>query len=126
MVASSVVAAVHLSDEGHPQVARFDSITGFTKYAICQWAERYLGIATRVLDDELNCFSGIEQAGAVQVPEVVGAGRRSTDMLCFTSINTVLGYVKTVLVDTYHAFNFRNCAHRYLAEYPCRFNRRFL
>lgn len=119
------VAAVQLSAEGHPQVARFDPVTGFTKEAIGHWAKRYLGTSTRVLSDGLNCFPGVEQAGAVHVPEVVGAGRHSTDMPCFTWINTVLGNVKTALAGTYHAFNFRKYAHRYLAECQYRFNRRF-
>ena len=119
------VAAVQLSAAGHPQVARFDPVTGFTKEAIGHWAERYLGPSSRVLSDGLNCFPGVEQAGAVHVPEVVGAGRRSTDMPCFTWINTVLGNVKTALAGTYHVFNFRKYAHRYLAECQYRFNRRF-
>ena len=114
-----------VSAEGHPQVARFDPVTGFTKEAIGDWAERYLGTATRVVSDGLNCFPGVEQAGAVHVPEVVGADRRSTDMPCFAWINTVLGNVKTALAGTYHAFNFRKYAHRYLAECQYRFNRRF-
>ena len=58
-------------------------------------------------------------------PEVVGAGRRSMYIPCFTWINTVLGYLNTALVGTYHAFNFRKYAHRYLAECQYRFNRRF-
>ena len=119
------VAAVQLSEEGHPQVARFDPVTSFTKEEISHWAKRYLSTSTRVLSDGLNCFPGVEQAGAVHVPEVVGAGRRSTDMPCFTWINTVLGNVKTALAGTYHAFNFRKYAHRYLAECQYRFNRRF-
>jgi predicted RNA-binding Zn-ribbon protein involved in translation (DUF1610 family) len=119
------VAAVQLSAEGHPQVARFDPVTGFTKEAIGQWAEQYLGPSSRVVSDGLNCFPAVAQTGAVHVPEVVGAGRRSTDMPCFTWVNTLLGNVKTALAGTYHAFNFRKYAHRYLAEYQYRFNRRF-
>jgi ribosomal protein L37AE/L43A len=119
------VAAVQLSALGHPQVARFDPLTGFTKEAIGQWAGLYLSPSTRVLSDGLNCFPAVVQAGAVPVPQVVGAGRRSTDMPCFTWVNTLLGNVKTALAGTYHAFNFRKYAHRYLAEYQYRFNRRF-
>ena len=121
----SFVAAVQLSEEGHPQIARFDPVKGFTRDAIGQWAERYLCTATRVLSDGLNCFPAVAQAGAVHVPEVVGGSRRSTDMPCFTWVNTLLGNLKTALAGTYHAFNFRKYAHRYLAEYQYRFNRRF-
>ena len=100
------VATVQLSSQGHSQIARFDPVTSFTKEAIGHWAQRYLGSATQVSSDGLNCFPGVEQTGAVHVPEVVGAGRRSTDMPYFTWINTVLGNVKTALAGTYHAFNF--------------------
>jgi hypothetical protein len=61
----------------------------------------------------------------VHVSEVIGTGRRSTDIPCFTWINTVSGNVKTSLTETYHAFNFREYAHRYLAKRHYRFNRRF-
>jgi transposase-like protein len=119
------VAAVQLSEAGQPQIARFDPLTSFTKEAIGQWAGRYLCPSTRVLSDGLNCFPAVTQAGAIHLPEVVGAGRRSTDMPCFTWVNTLLGNLKTALAGTYHAFNFRKYAHRYLAEYQYRFNRRF-
>jgi hypothetical protein len=119
------VAAVQLSAEGHPQVARFDPVMGFTKEAIGQWAERYLCVSTRVVSDGLSCFPAVAQVGAVHMSEVVGAGRRSTDMPCFICVNTLLGNVKIALAGTYHAFNFRKYAHHYLAEYQSRFNRRF-
>lgn len=119
------VAAVQLSAQGHPQFARFDPIGAFKKADIGQWAERHLCVPTQVLSDGLNCFPGVAQAGVVHVPEVVGTGRRSTDMPCFAWMNTLLGNLKTALAGTYHAFNFRKYAHRYLAEYQYRFNRRF-
>jgi hypothetical protein len=87
------VAAVQLSAQGHPHVARFDPVTGFSKATISHWAEHYLGSVARVLSDGLNCFPAVAQAGALHVPEVVGTGRRSTDMPCFTWINTALGNV---------------------------------
>ena len=118
------VAAVQASSEGHPQVARFDQVTGFTQEAIGHWATRYLCTSTRVLRDSLNCFLGVEQAGVVYVPVVVGADARSTDMPCFTWINTMLGNEKTSLARTYDAFNFRKCAHHYLVECQNRFHQR--
>jgi hypothetical protein len=72
-----------------------------------------------------RCHPAVAQVGAVHMPEVVSAGRRGTDMPCFIWVNTLLGNVKTALAGTYHAFNFRNYTHRYLAEYQYRFNRRF-
>lgn len=119
------VAAVQLNEKGHPQVVRFDPVAGFKKADIGQWAKRYLCASSRVLSDGLNCFPAVEHAGAVHVPEIVGTQRRSTDMPCFIWVNTLLGNLKTALAGTYHAFNFRKYAHRYLAEYQYRFNRRF-
>ena len=40
-------------------------------------------------------------------------------------MNTVMGNLKTAISGTYHAFNFRKYADRYLAEVQYRFNRRF-
>ena len=40
-------------------------------------------------------------------------------------MNTVLSNLKTGLAGTYHAFKFAKYAHRYLAEFQYRFNRRF-
>ncbi len=119
------VAAVQLSKEGHPLVARFDPVGGFSQAVIGHWAERHLGTASRVVSDGLACFPAVTQAGAVHLPEVVGTDRRSTDMPCFAWINTLLGNLKTSISGTYHAFKFRKYAFRYLAERQYLFNRRF-
>jgi len=119
------VAAVQLNEKGYPQVARFDPIEGFSKAEIGQWAQHFLCESTHVVSDGLNCFPAVTQAGAVHMPEVVGTGRHSTDMPCFSWVNILLGNLKTALAGTYHAFDFRKYAHRYLAEYQYRFNRRF-
>jgi transposase-like protein len=119
------VAAVQLSAQGRPQVARFDPVSGFTTTAIGDWAKRHLGAGSRVISDGLNCFPAVAQAGAVHLPEVVGTDRRSTDMACFAWINILLGNLKTSMSGTYHAFDFRKYGSRYLAEHQYRFNRRF-
>jgi hypothetical protein len=119
------VAAVELSDEGHPLVARFDRVGGFTKLEIGQWAKCYLNESTQVVSDGLNCFPAVTEADAVHLPEVVGKNRCSIDMPCFSWINILLGNLKTALTGTYHAFKFDKYAHRYLAEHQYRFNRRF-
>ena len=56
---------------------------------------------------------------------IVGPGRKSTGMDCFTWVNTILGNLKNAINGTYHAFDFEKYAHRYLGEYQYRFNRRF-
>lgn len=119
------VAAVQLNEEGHPLVVRFDRVEGFSKAEIGEWAKKFLCESTQVVSDGLNCFPAVTEAAAIHIPEVVGTGRRSTDMSCFAWVNILLGNLKTALSGTYHAFKFRKYAHRYLAEYQYRFNRRF-
>lgn len=55
----------------------------------------------------------------------VVAGRKPKDLPEFRWINTVLGNLKTSLTGSYHAFDFRKYAARYLAAFSYRFNRRF-
>ncbi len=43
----------------------------------------------------------------------------------FAAVNTPLGNLKTGIAGTYHAFDFAKYAHRYLAEFQYRFNRRY-
>lgn len=119
------IAAVQLDEDDHPQVVRFDPVPGFKQIDIRNWAERHLVASSCVLSDGLNCFTAVEQAGMIHQRRVVGAHRRSTDMPCFAWINILLGNLKTAITGTYHAFGFRKYAHRYLAEYQYRFNRRF-
>lgn len=119
------VVAVELNEEGHPQVARFDQVSGFKKSDISQWAKQSLCSSSQVVSDGLNCFPAVEDAGAHHFPEVVGKDRCSIDMPCFAWINILIGNLKTALAGTYHAFNFQKYASRYLAEYQYRFNRRF-
>ena len=69
-----------LSEEGHQQVVRPDPVRGFTKEGLGHLATRYLGQSPRVVSDELNSFPGVEQARAAHMQEVIGAGRRSTDI----------------------------------------------
>lgn len=119
------VAAIQVDEEGHPQCVRFDPVDGFKKAEISQWAKRFLAASSHVVSDGLNCFPAITDVGATHSPEIVGTDRRSTDMACFNWINILLGNLKTALSGTYHAFDFKKYAKRYLAEYQYRFNRRF-
>jgi hypothetical protein len=43
----------------------------------------------------------------------------------FKAVNPLLGNLKTAVTGTYHAFDFAKYAHRYVAEFRYRFNRRF-
>lgn len=118
------VAAVSLSDDGHPLRAKLTPVTGFTLQSISQWAKAQLASGSTVLSDGLACFSAVTDAGCTHQPTVV-AGRKPKDMPEFQWINTVLGNLKTSLTGSYHAFDFQKYAARYLAAFAYRFNRRF-
>lgn len=118
------VAAVSLSDDGHPLRTKLTLVPGFTLKSIAQWAKDQLAPGTTVFSDGLACFSAVTEAGCVHQPTVV-AGRKPKDLPEFQWINTVLGNLKTSLTGSYHAFDFRKYAARYLAAFTYRFNRRF-
>lgn len=118
------VAAVSLSDDGHPLRTKLTPVTGFTLQSIAEWAKNQLASGSTVLSDGLACFGAVTAAGCTHQPTVV-AGRKPKDMPEFHWINTVLGNLKTSLTGSYHAFNFQKYAARYLAAFAYRFNRRF-
>jgi hypothetical protein len=119
------IAAVQTNNQGHPLYAIFSTVKNFCKDEVESWARRSLVPSSVVVSDGLWCFQAVEAAGCFHQREVVGKGRKSTDMECFSWINTVLGNLKNAIAGTYHAFDFEKYAHRYLGEYQYRFNRRF-
>jgi hypothetical protein len=118
------VAAVSLSDEGHPLRVKLTPVSGFSLNAIGLWAKTHLAPGSTVFSDGLACFGAVTSAGCAHLPTVVG-GRKPKDLPEFQWINTVLGNLKTSLSGSYHAFHFRKYAARYLAAFTYRFNRRF-
>ena len=64
-------------------------------------------------------------SGAEHERIVTGGGKASVKLPQFRAVNTLLGNLKTAITGTYHAFAFTKYAHRYLAEFQYRFNRRF-
>lgn len=121
---SPFVAAISLSDEGHPLRIKLTPISGFSLKAIAQWAPSCLASNSTVFSDGLACFTAVTAAGCTHHPTVV-AGRKPKDLPEFKWINTVLGNLKTSLSGSYHAFDFRKYAVQYLAAFAYRFNRRF-
>ncbi len=119
------IAAVQTNEQNHPQYAIFSKVSSFSSAEVTAWAHRSLVPATLVVSDGLGCFRSVINAGCDQQREIVGSGRKSTSMACFSWVNTILGNLKTAISGTYHAFDFEKYAHRYLGEYQYRFNRRF-
>ncbi len=119
------IAAVQTNKQGHPLYAVFSTVKSFCREEVELWARRSVVPSSLVVSDGLWCFQAVEAAGCIHQREIVGKERKSTSMECFSWINTVLGNLKNAITGTYHAFDFKKYAHRYLGEFQYRFNRRF-
>ena len=67
----------------------------------------------------------VQLGGARHQATVTHGGKAAVQLPQFRAVNTLLGNLKTAIAGTYHAFRFAKYAHRYLAEFQYRFNRRF-
>lgn len=119
------VAAIQTDDDGKPSLMRLTRVEGFTHAAIKQWATESLAPNAHVVSDGLWCFAAVAQVGATHERHVVGGGKSAVQHSQFHWVNTILGNLKTALNGTYHAIDHAKYAHRYLAEFTYRFNRRF-
>jgi ribosomal protein L37AE/L43A/transposase-like protein len=120
----SFVIAVETNVEGHPLFMKATPLP-FTQEALAAWAERSLSASASVVSDGLSGFRGFQGHVACHHRIIVGSGRQAVQHPEFRWVNTVLGNLKTAIQGTYHAFDFRKYAARYLAEVQYRFNRRF-
>lgn len=118
------VAAVELSEEGHPLRMRLTEVKGFRKTEIARWAEQHLRPGSVAVSDGLSCFAAVEQAHCQHIPIITGGGPDSVTLEAFTWVNTMIGNVKNSLHGSYHTISPRHLP-RYLAEFCYRFNRRF-
>ena len=118
------VAAVSLTEQGHPLHLKLKVLSGFTLAAISQWAKTSLEPNTRVHSDGLACFAAVADAQCVHVPLVVG-NLKPRDLPQFKWVNTVLGNLKTTLAGAFHSLKYSKYADPYMAAFAYRFNRRF-
>jgi len=98
-----IVAAVSLSDKGHPLYVKVTQVPGFTNDAISKWARSNLASGTAVPSEGLACFGAVTDAGCTHCVEVVGK-RKPRDLPQFKWVNTVLGNLKTTLSGAYKSF----------------------
>jgi ribosomal protein L37AE/L43A len=122
------VAAVQTNQEGKPMFMRLSPVSGFTSDALELWANANLKPNSHVVSDGLWCFAAVKSVGAshsVTVVSSLGSARDSVKLPQFKWVNTMLGNLKNSLRGTYHAFSHQKYAHRYLAEFAYRFNRRY-
>jgi ribosomal protein L37AE/L43A len=118
------VAAVQTTPEGHPLVACLRQ-QPHTSEEVAVFAAQHIAPSATVVSDGLWCFRATQLVGAEHQRVVTGGGKASVELPEFKAINTLLGNLKTAITGTYHAFDFAKYAHRYLAEFQYRFNRRF-
>jgi ribosomal protein L37AE/L43A len=119
-----IVAAVQTTAAGHPVLACLRQ-QPHTEQEVAVFAAHHLAPSATVVSDGLWCFRAIGLIGAEHERHVTGGGSTSVNLPQFKAINTLLGNLKTAIAGTYHAFDFAKYAHRYLAEFQYRFNRRF-
>lgn len=119
------VVAVATDDEGHPGMAVFEPVDGFTTVALTDWFKRRLKPDAEVYSDGLGAFRAAVELDHAHTVIVAGGGRAATEADGARWVNIVLGNVKRSLDGTYHAFGFFKYAERYLGEAMYRFNRRF-
>lgn len=118
------VAAVQTTADGQAVLACL-SPRPFTKEAIVNFMGQSLALPLNLISDGLGCFTAVAALGATHQRTVTGGGAASAKLPQFRAVNTVLSNLKTALSGTYHAVKFTKYAHRYLAEFQYRFNRRF-
>jgi hypothetical protein len=122
---TAFVAAVQTSEDGRPLYMRLRPIVGFTKVAMREWASECLASTAHVVSDGTACFYQVKQVGATHERYVTGSGRAAAKMPQFRWVNTMLGNLKTAFAGTFHSIAHKKYAHRYLACFSYRFNRRF-
>lgn len=118
------VAAVSLSENGHPSYLKLTPVQSFSTAELGKWAKAHLAAGTSVLSDGLACFAAVTQADCVHEAVVVGA-LKPRDLPRFNWVNTILGNLKTSLAGCHHAFGYAKYAAQYLAAFAYRFNRRY-
>jgi ribosomal protein L37AE/L43A len=119
-----IVAAVQTTRDGKPITACLRQ-QPHTAEEVAIFAAQHIATSATVVSDGLWCFRAAAIVGAGHERVVTGGGKASVNLPQFKAVNTLLGNLKTAISGTYHAFAFAKYAHRYLAEFQYRFNRRF-
>jgi hypothetical protein len=89
------------------------------------FAARHIAPSVTIASHGPWCFRAATVVGAEHERMVTGGGKASMELQQFKAVNTLPGNLKTAIGGTCHAFDVANYAHRYLAEFQLRFNRRF-
>ena len=117
------VPAVQTTESGEAELVCLAQVP-FTNEAMIAFVDKCLVRPLTVVSDGLACFTVTAKAG-VHERTVVSAGDHSAACARFNAVSTVQSNLKTAISGAYHSFKFAKYAHRYLAEFQYRFNRRF-
>ena len=117
------VTAVQTTESGEAQFVCLAQLP-FTKEAVTAFVDKSLVRPLTVVSDGLACFTVTAKAG-VHDRIVISAGNPSAGYARFNAVSTAQSNLKTAMSGAYHSIKFAKYAHRYLAEFQYRFNRRF-
>ena len=83
------VAALSLSEKGHPLFIKFNQVQQFTLKEISAWSVKYIRPGSSILTDGLNCFPGVTASGCThnKVTTYVDAGTGEAGRLFNGSVN---------------------------------------
>ena len=118
------VAAVQTTAKGQPIRVCLRQ-QAHTREQMAVFAAQHLATSVNLVSDGLWCFRAATLIGVEHERILTGGGKASVKLPQLKAVNTLLGNLKSAINGTYHAFDFAKYAHRYLAEFQYRFNRRF-
>ena len=119
------IAAVRLSEEGHPRQVKLTPVQSFTKCEVEKWASENLHSKCIIVSDGLSCFNAFAASSEHKHIKVVMKPDPITgEIPYFTWLSTIVGNVKSAITGTYRSSRKGYCQ-RYLAEFQYRLNRRF-
>ncbi len=117
------VTAVQTTESGEAQFVCLARVP-FTNEAMTDFVNKSLVRPLTVVSDGLACFTVTAKAG-VHERIVVSACDPTAAYARFNAVSTAQSNLKTAISGAYHSIKFAKYAHRYLAEFQYRFNRRF-
>ena len=118
------VAAVETTPEGKPVRLKLGRVTSFCGTSLSSFAKRSFDPSCTVVSDGLQCFGSVADAGFTHQAVKTGSGPAAARVPAFKWVNTALGNIKAAITGTYRAISSKHVP-RYLAEFECRFNRRY-
>lgn len=118
------MAAVELTQEGHPVHVRFNPINEYKGETFAVWARSALHPTAHLVTDGCVSFNAAGAQVATHGAIIVGK-LKSSELEPFRWLNLFISNLKTSIRGTYPHFDFAKYRHRYLAEAQYRVTHRF-